>query len=106
MALKVVGFEAFLNDKPTLDELCKHVRIDAKWYKFGVLLKLDTTNLEGIRVMNEDSVFKTVKMFELWLKSNPIATRREIMEILKIEAISEITFAEEYNKALKESESY
>ena len=106
MALKVVGFEAFLNDKPTLDELCKHVRIDAKWYKFGVLLKLDTTKLEGIRVMNEDSGFKTVKMFELWLNSNPIATRREIMETLKIEAIGEITIAEEYNKALKESESY
>ena len=96
---------AFLNEKPTLDELCRHVRVDAEWYKFGVLLKLDTIKLEGIRIMNESSGFKTVKMFELWLSSNPTATRREIIETLKTEAIGEKTIAEEYNEALKESES-
>ena len=100
------GFEAFLNEKPTLDELCRHVRIETKWYKFGVLLKLDTSKLEGIRLMNEDSGFKAIKMFELWLSSNPTATRREIIETLRTEAIGEKTTAEDYNKALKESETY
>ena len=100
------GFESFLNEKPTLDELCRHVRIDTEWYKFGVLLKLNTTKLEGIRLMNDSIGFKTVKMFELWLSSNPTATRREIIETLRTEAIGEKTIAEDYNKALKESETY
>ena len=102
---ELTDFEAFLNEKPTLDELCRHVRVDADWYKFGVLLKLNTTKLEGIRVMNESSGFKTVKMFELWLTSKPTATRREIIETLSTEAIGMKTLAEDYNKALKESES-
>ena len=103
---ELTGFEAFLNEKPTLDELCRHVRIDTEWYKFGVLLKLNTTKLEGIRVMNESTGFKTVKMFELWLSSKPTATRREIIETLRTEAIGEKTIAEDYDKALKESETY
>ena len=103
---ELTGFEAFLNKKPTLDELCRHVRVETKWYTFGVLLKLDTYKLEGIRLMNEDSGFKAIKMFELWLSSNPTATRREIIETLRTEAIGEKTIAEDYNKALKESETY
>ena len=103
---ELTGFEAFLSEKPTLDELCRHIRIDTEWYKFGVLLKLNTTKLEGIRVMNESTGFKTVKMFELWLSSKPTATRREIIETLRTEAIGEKTIAEDYNKALKESETY
>ena len=103
---ELTGFEAFLNEKPTLDELCRHLRVETKWYKFGVLLKLDTSKLESIRLMNEDSGFKAIKMFELWLSSNPTATRREIIETLRTEAIGEKTIAEDYKKALKESETY
>ena len=66
---------------------------------------LYTIKLEDIRIMNESSGFKTVEMFELWLSSNSTATRREIVENLKTEAIGEKTIAKEYNynKALKES---
>ena len=102
----LTGFEAFLNEKPTLDELCRHVRVETKWYEFGVLLKLDIIKLDGIRLMNENSVFKAIKMFELWFSSNPTATRREIIETLRTEAIGEKTIAEDYNKALKESKTY
>ena len=103
---ELTGFEAFLNEKPTLDELCRHVRVETKWYAFGVLLKLDIIKLDCIRLMNEDGVFKAIKMFELWLSSNPTATRREIIETLRTETISEKTIAEDYNKALKESKTY
>ena len=102
---ELTGFEAFLNEKPTLDELCRHIRVETKWYKFGVLLKLNTSKLEDIRLMNEDSGFKAIKMFELWLSSNPTATRREIIGTLRTETISEKTIAEDYSKALKESET-
>ena len=75
-------FNQFLNVKPSIHELCEHVRVNTKWYKFGVLLSLDTTKLDTIRVMTGDDYFKALKMFELWLNTNPKATRREIIETL------------------------
>ena len=99
-----IYFNQFLNGKPTLAELYEHVRIGTKWYTFGVLLKLNTTELDGIRVMNEDSSFKTLKMFELWLSTNPKATRREIIETLQKQAICENVVAEQYKHVLMECE--
>ena len=43
-------------------------------------------------------------MFYLWLDINPNATRREVIETLRKEAIDESAIAEEYVKALKEGE--
>ena len=97
-------FNQFLNGKPTIAELCEHIRVGTKWYTFGVLLKLDTTELDSIRVMNEDTSFKALKMFELWLSSNPIAMRRDIIETLQKPTIAENFIAEEYKRALVESE--
>ena len=99
-------FNQFLNGKPTLDELCEHVRVATKWYTFGVLLKLDTTELDSIRIMNEDSSFKSLKMFELWLSSKPKAMRREIIETLQKPTIAENVIAEEYKKVLVESKYF
>ena len=94
-------FQQFLNEKPTLAELFEHVRVDTKWYTFGVLLKLDTLKLDDIRLMNERTDFKVLKMFELWLTTNPNATRREIIETLQKESIRESAVSEEYVKVLK-----
>ena len=102
--MATICFNQFLNVKPTIRELCEHVRINTKWYKFGVLLGLNTTKLNTIRVMTGDDDFKALKMFELWLSTNPKATRREIIETLTKEAIGENTVAEEYKETLKESE--
>ena len=93
-----------MNAKPTIHELCEYVRVHTKWYKFGVLLELNTTELDAIRLMTGDDDFKALKMFELWLSTNPKATRREIIETLTKEAIGENTVAEEYKETLKESE--
>ena len=97
-------FNQFLNGKPTIAELCEHIRVGTKWYTFGVLLKLDTTELDSIRVMNEDTSFKTLKMFELWLSFNPKAMRRDIIETLQKPTIAENVIAEEYKRTLVESE--
>ena len=96
-------FDQFLNGKPTVHELYEHVRVGTNWHKLGVLLKLDIKKLNDIRSLNEDSDFKSLKMFELWLSSKPNATRREIIETLKKDAIGEITVAERYRVALQES---
>ena len=97
-------FNQFLNGKPTLAELCEHVRINTKWYKFGVLLKLDTTKLDSIEQQYKESDVKALKMFELWLSSKPKAMRREIIDTLQKDAIGENTIAEQYQSVLKESE--
>ena len=99
-----IYFNQFLNGKPTIAELCEHVRIDTKWYKFGVLLKLDTTKLDGIEQQYKESDVKALKMFELWLGSKPKAMRREIIDTLRKDAIGENTIAEQYQSILKESE--
>ena len=97
-------FDQFLNRKPTVHELYEHVRVGTNWYKLGVLFKLDIKTLNDIRsLLNEDSDFKSLKLFELWLSTKPNATRRDIIETLKKDAIGEITAAERYRVALQES---
>ena len=97
----LVNFDAFLNETPSVNELCEHVRIGTNWYILGTLLKLDTKKLDDIRFLNESSEFKAIKMFELWLKVNPVATRREIIETLKKKAVAENAVAIKYEKVLE-----
>ena len=94
-------FQRFLNRKPTISELFKHVRVGTKWYTFGVLLKLDTAELDVIDELDKATDFKTFRMFELWLNTNPNATRREVIQTLQKVDIGESAVAEEYIKALK-----
>ena len=98
-------FDAFLNGKPTVCELFKHVNINTKWYQFGLLLKLNTAKLDSIDKDFQMSDMKALKMFDLWLSSNPFATRKQIIDTLKTEAIGENTIAEKYQKALAEGKS-
>ena len=100
------NYKQFLSKKPTLDELIKHVRVTKKWYKFGELLSLPTIELDAIEELNQDrdADFKALKMFHLWLNTNPNATRIEVIGTLRKEAIDESAVAEEYVKALKEGE--
>ena len=100
-----VDLEDFLNGKPTVNELYEHVRVGTNWHKLGVLLKLDIIKLNDIRQLSEDSDFKALKMFELWLSSNPNATRREIIETLQKDALKENTIAEEYKMASTKSKN-
>lgn len=98
-------FDAFLDGKPTLDELFQHVNICTKWYAFGVLLKLNSTELSAIDKDYKESNMKALKMFELWLNTNPSVTRKQIIDTLKKKAIGEIVVAEEYQKVLLESKT-
>ena len=48
MAIRNLSFEEILQKKPTLDELCEHIRIGSKWYQLEVLLKLNDVKLDDI----------------------------------------------------------
>ena len=102
MATRNLSFEEIIEEKPTLDELCEHIRIGSKWYQLGIQLKLDSKKLEDIHKPPDDSTYKTVKMFELWLDTKPDATRRQVVDALKME---EITVAHEYEQTLRKSSS-
>ena len=102
MAARDSSFESILEAKPPLYELCEHVRLGTKWHLFGVLLKLDVKRLDAISEMNNDIENKAMKMFQLWLDINNSATRREVINTLKKEAIGEVNVAENYVKVLLE----
>ena len=96
MATRNQTFEEILEEKPTLDELCEHIRIGSKWYQLGVQLKLNTKKLEDIHKLPDDSTYKTTKMFELWLDTKPDATRRQVVDALKKKIIEENTIVHDY----------
>ena len=101
MAERNLSFEEILEEKPALDELCEHIRIGSKWYQFGILLKLDSKKLDDIHRLPDDSTYKALKMFELWLNTNPHASRRQLLDTLKKEVIEEITVAHKYEQILQ-----
>ena len=103
MATRKQTFEEILEEKPTLDELCEHIRIGSKWYQLGIQLKLNAKKLEDIHKLLDDSTYKTTKMFELWLDTKPDATRRQVVDALRKEVIEEITVAHEYEQTLRKS---
>ena len=105
MATGNLSFEDILEEKPTLDELCEHIRIGSKWYHLGIQLKLNAKKLNDIYKLPDDSIYKTTKMFELWLDTKPDATRRQVIDVLRKEVIEEITVAHEYEQILRKSSS-
>ena len=101
MAARNLSFEKLMEEKPALDELCEHIRIGSKWYQLGIQLKLDPKKLrDDIQKLPEDSTYKTSRMFELWLDTNPNATRRQVIDTLRKEVIEENTVAHKYELVL------
>ena len=101
MAELNLSFEEILEKKPTLDELCEHIDIGDKWYQLGILLKLNPKKLNDIRGQSGDHTYKTSKMFELWLGTNPRPTRKQVIDALRKKVIEENTVAHEYTKILR-----
>ena len=99
MASRGQSFKAIVKEKPALDELCEHVQLGAKWFQFGVALKLSYRELDEIKHSKEDY---QLKMFQLWLTSNPNPSRKQIIDALKTKQINEQAIAKEYEDMLNE----
>ena len=93
-------FEKLLDERPTHKELSEHIRI-SNWYQLGIQLNIDHDSLDDIEKLPEDYIHKTTKMFAKWLDSNSHATRRQVLDALKSEAVKRITIAHDYEEALK-----
>ena len=95
-----VSFNLFLSVAPTLPELTRHVDVGRKWYLLGILLKINARRLDSIQ--GNDDVEKTLRMFNLWLETNPNASRESLLEALRLERLGEHRVADEYERYLRE----
>ena len=87
------SFERFLDSKPELDELSQYI-INNQWYLLGVQLDCDKALLDKFEEMDEDDDFKTRTMFQHWLENSNTASRRKVLEALRIKT-------SDYEKYLK-----
>ena len=101
MATGDSSFDEILNSRPTLAELCKNVPISTNWYMMGTQLELDVKKLNEIEEESKPVPYKVSKMYELWLDTKPQATRRQIVDTLKMEAVGQVSLAHEYETKLK-----
>ena len=102
MATGDSSFDEILNGRPTLAELCKHVPISTNWYIMGTQLELDVRKLNDIEDLPKPVPYKVSKMYELWLDTKPQATRKQVLDTLKMEAVGQMTLAQQYMTKLKD----
>lgn len=76
----VISYEAFLNQKPTLQELIQHIDTKNEWLMFGVILGLKKEDID--QLPHGVITGKTVALLELWLNT-PTASRRKLLEELR-----------------------
>ena len=89
-----------LDEKPSLQELCEHIRLGPNWELFGGQLGLDSIELESIRQLKENDRFKAREMFSLWFSTNSHPTRKQIVGTLRSEFIGKNSTADKYEKVL------
>ena len=96
----IMSLEEVLNEKPSLHELCRDVPISTNWYMMGIQLELDVRKLNEIEELPKPVPYKVSKMYELWLDTNPHATRRQITETLKLEVVGQMSLSQQYETTL------
>ena len=92
-----ISFEAYLDQKPCLEELLEYIDVDNVWIMFGLMLQMDKKDLS--KLPNEAA--KPQAAIELWL-GTPGASRRQLLETLRKGSDKENAIADNYEKKLKE----
>ena len=86
-----------MDDKPTLKELLTHVDVGVKWMTLGIHLELDMKDLQAIERASLNAVDMCIQqMYNLWLTSQPEATRRQLLKALEV--MKARTLADNYKK--------
>ena len=94
-----MDFQTFLDIKPDPSELTKHVNT-SKWYCLGSKLNCDRTKLDEIGELSESDACKTKLLFE-HLCASTATSRRQVLEVLRMNLIQEDEVANEYEEFLK-----
>ena len=90
-----------LDVRPTIAELTEHVNVGIKWNQVGIQLKLETKELDAIDAEHKRVADKVSAMYKLWLETNPNASRKQSLEVLRLKSINEITLAKNYEDYIK-----
>ncbi|XP_019851201.1 PREDICTED: uncharacterized protein LOC109581492 [Amphimedon queenslandica] len=85
-----------MEGKPTLNELVTHVDVSTKWLRLGVILELDMKDLKAIEHVRHTINERLQDMYDLWLETNPNATRGQLIKALGV--IRANSLADEYKK--------
>ena len=94
------SLDSLLDSAPPVHEVCEHVRV-INWYQLGIQLLLDGVELEEIRKDGE----KRVRMYQLWLRTQPDATRRQLLTALRSKDVGENAVADKYQQLLSQKVS-
>ena len=87
-----------LDVRPTIAELTEHVNVGTRWRQVGIQLKLETKELDAIDAEHKRVADKVSAMYKLWLGTNPNASRRQLLEVLRLKSINRITLAKNYEE--------
>ena len=91
------SLDKFLDQTPLLSEVCEHART-SHWYKLGIQLEVDEVELNEIR--NDSGSDKRTRMYQLWLRTQPYATRRQLLTALRTKDVGEEVVASKYEQML------
>ena len=92
--------ENWLDKRPILAVVCSVIKTE-QWHPVGIQLNVDETSLNEIDRANPSTGHKRTRMFEEWLKTQPNATNRQLLNALRLKVIGEGTLAEEYEERIK-----
>ena len=95
--------KSWIEKKPILSVVCSVVKTK-KWHQLGIQLNVDETSLTEIDKNNPSGLKKT-RMFEEWLKTQPNATNRQLLNALRLKVVGEDTLAEQYEERIKTDHS-
>ena len=85
--------DQLLDKKPPLSEVCEYART-SRWYQLGVQLQVDEVELKEIK--DEPGSDKRTRMFQLWLRTQINATRRQLLTALRSKHVGEEEVALKY----------
>ena len=85
-----------LNTRPDLAELQNHIMTN-KWQELGIQLGVEENKLRAIRQQYGGDVNECRReMFTVWLETTLIASRQQLINSLRTNAVAEIHMAEQY----------
>ena len=87
--------------RPTIAELIEHANVGTRWRQVGIQLQLNSNKLDAIDDEHKKVADKVLAMYELWLQTNPNASRRQLLKVLRRNNIQENTLAENYEEYIK-----
>ena len=91
------ALSSMLDQKPPLSEVCEYARTSS-WYKLGIQLEVDEVELKEIR--DDTGSDKRTLMYQLWLRTQPNATRRQLLTALRTKDVGEEVVASKYEQML------